>query len=213
MRWVTFMLYSQDEVHSHVTGCRFGGRRRTRRKVLRMIIISGPPASGKSTVARMMADGSPHERVVNLHTDDFYDFISKGYIEPWKPESDRQNTVASRAMAACAESFASGGYEVIVDGVVGPWHLGPWLEVAKRGAVVYYMVLRPSLEMTIRRNANREKTLDAGMIEQMWTAFSDLGSYESHVLDTTEQSPAETVAMVRRAIEGRAVSIMSLSNG
>ena len=37
-----------------------------------------------------------------------------------------QNLVVIEAFLEAAKRYARGGYDVIVDGIVGPWFLGPW---------------------------------------------------------------------------------------
>ena len=53
-----------------------------------IVIISGSPGAGKSTVSPIIAKNSLYERAVCIHTDDFYGYIrkGKGFIEPWKLE-------------------------------------------------------------------------------------------------------------------------------
>ena len=48
-----------------------------------ILLVAGPPGAGKSTVAALVADR--FERSVHLHTDDFYAWIARGYVEPWRP--------------------------------------------------------------------------------------------------------------------------------
>src|SRR5262249_17760215 len=117
--------------------------RRPRLNVPPVVIISGPPGSGKSSVARRLTEQSLYERAVHLHTDDFYQAIRKGYVAPWLPESQEQNVIVIEAFTASATRYARGGYEVIVDGVVGPWFLDPWSKMAQDGLDVHYVVLRP----------------------------------------------------------------------
>ena len=87
----------------------------------RIVIITGCPGTGKSTAAAQAASHSALEKSVYLHTDTFYAALRKGAIPPWMPASDTQNRVVIEAFLAAARRFADGSYEVIVDGVVGPW--------------------------------------------------------------------------------------------
>lgn len=168
-----------------------------------IVIISGPSGVGKSTIARKLAEQSVHERAVHIHTDDFYKYICKGYIEPWKPESNDQNIVVAEVMTACAARFSEGGYEVIVDGVVGPWHLKPWIQTTNNAVAVHYVILRPNVQTTVTRAITRKGTndlVDAEAVKNIWGDFADLGKYESHVIDTTYQTAEESLMVVRKML-------------
>lgn len=76
------------------------------------LIINGPPGSGKSTVARLLADESP--RGVHLHGDVFWHFIAD-HIPPGLPDAEEQNRTVVAALASAAVAYDRGGYEVFVD--------------------------------------------------------------------------------------------------
>lgn len=162
-------------------------------------LISGPPGAGKSTIAASLALHSDSPKAVHLHTDSFYRCIKKGYIPPWQAGSEEQNTVAMEAIVATARRYASGGYHVAVDGVIGPWFLEPWLNLVDEGFEVRLVVLRPDLETTQARATARDPAhdlTDLRAVTGMWNHFSHLGRHESYVLDTSAQTIAQTFAAV-----------------
>ena len=172
-----------------------------------IVIISGSPGSGKSSVSRLLAENSPHDKTIHFHTDDFYHSICKGYIAPWRSEAEEQNTTIIESFTASVARLAVGGYEVIVDGVIGPWFLSPWLDLVKNGFDVRYVILRPDEQTTVKRASERDKIVDNDAVKNMWQAFKDLGSYKSHAIDTSCQSISETTAEIRRLLNDNAMSM------
>jgi predicted kinase len=170
----------------------------------RIVIVSGPPGAGKSTIARKLATGSPDDLAVHLHTDDFYVYIRKGFVAPWLPESQAQNIVVMEALAGAAATFARGGYEVIVDGIVGPWFFDPWLAQARdHGLDLRYLVLMPDEATNVARATARTAPgamTDPDVVRTMWAHFQTFASPPGNVLDTTGHAPDESLAAVREGL-------------
>ena len=169
----------------------------------RIVIITGAPGTGKTTVSEKVARESHMEKSVNMHTDDFYHYLGKGAIPPHLPESKEQNLIVIEAFLEAAKRYARGGYEVIVDGIVGVWFLEPWLKTAREGYEVHYIVLRASKDQTMKRAIERSKLdrkTNIELVETMWEQFSHLGCYEPNVIDTTHLSIEETVSIIQEKI-------------
>ena len=161
----------------------------------RIIVITGSPGTGKTTTASTVAKESDLEKSVHMHTDDFYHYLSKGAIPPHLPESNEQNLIVIEAFLEAAKRYARGGYDVIVDGIIGPWFLKHY--------EVHYIVLRASKEETMKRAIERSKLdreTNIELVETMWEQFSNLGIYESNVIDTTTHSVKDTVSAVKEKI-------------
>ncbi len=169
----------------------------------RIIIITGSPGTGKTTTASIVAGESELEKSVHIHTDDFYHYLSKGAVPPHLPESNEQNQVVIEAFLEAAKRYAQGGYDVIADGIIGTWFLSPWLNAAREGYEIHYIVLRADKEVTMKRAVGRSKAdseTNAALVEAMWGQFCDLGEYESNVVDTTVLTVEDTVLAVKKKI-------------
>ncbi|MCH3950946.1 MAG: AAA family ATPase [Acidaminococcus sp.] len=175
----------------------------------RIIVITGSPGTGKSTIASLIAKECDLDKSVHMLTDDFYHYLNKGAIAPYLPESNEQNRVVIEAFLAAAKRFARGGYDVIVDGILGPWFIAPLQELAREHYEVHYIILRASKEETLKRAVSRSKLdpqTNIEIVETMWKQFCNLGKYEANVVDTTSKSIEETVSAVRNKIaDGTAI--------
>ena len=170
-----------------------------------VILLTGPPGSGKTTTARSFA--RTYSKAVHLHTDDFWHYIASGRIPSHLAESDTQNQTVMGVIAGAAQAYADGGFICVVDGIIGPWMLGHFRGMCdgsgSEGPRVHYIVLRPGRDEALRRAQARTTPgalLDEGPISAMWDQFADLGTLEGHVIDTSRDTPETTLARVSHAV-------------
>lgn len=156
-----------------------------------LIVVTGPPGAGKTTVGRLLSKlFEPSALVVG---DDFFAFIDRGYIEPWTGEAHRQNEVVVGAAAAAAGRLATGGYTVVYDGVIGPWFLEAFA-TATGLSRFHYVILLPTEQVCLQRIRSRvgHSFSDLDAARHMYGEFTSAEVSDRYV--TASSAPAEHVA-------------------
>jgi adenylate kinase family enzyme len=164
-----------------------------------VVIVTGPPGSGKTSLCRALADGEA--RSAHVEGDWFFRFLRSGFIQPWMSESAKQNAVVMDITCDAVAGYASAGMAVFWDGIVGPWFLDRVLDRLKyRDVTPSYVVLRPSLETATARVIHRDGDRNRSGVDRMYPQFQDLGAYERHVV-AADGPLDEIIPSVRKMLD------------
>jgi cytidylate kinase len=174
-----------------------------------IIVVTGPPGAGKTTVADALARS--RSLGVHLVADQCFHWIVSGYVAPWLPGTNRQNATVIKVIGSAAARYEEGGYEVVVDGIVGPWFLQDFQHaVGAEGKSLSYVVLRPARDVALERALARTRDhdlVDARPVGAMYDVFGDLGLFESHVIDSSGQDVTATLGTIERGLETGAFKV------
>jgi thymidylate kinase len=174
-----------------------------------LLILSGPPGSGKTTVSRLVASRFNPSAVIE--SDWFWSTVVNGSVPQWDNEAEHQNIAMLRASLASASKFADAGYVTVLDAHIGPWYM-PVVneELEKLRVPVSYVVLRPALEECIgrstarRSNERRVNSLsEEGPVRYAYQEYSRLGEFEPNVVDNSHQDETTTAEAVIEAVADR----------
>jgi hypothetical protein len=162
-----------------------------------LIVVSGPPGAGKSTVAAALA--GLFERSALVAGDVFFDFVVNGAVPPWLPGAHAQNEVVTQAGATAAGRYCTGGYDTVYEGVVGPWYLDAFVAAAGHRSV-HYAVLLPPADECVARVAGRtgHGFTDETATRHMHAQFESAGIDSRFVFGAGTRSAAKTAREILR---------------
>ncbi len=159
-----------------------------------LLIVTGPPGAGKSSVARVLAGRvSPS---VLVEGDAFFAFLASGAIPPWIPESRSQNGIVGRAAAAATAVFVA-GYDTVYDGVLGPWQVADFMQAGSLDGLDYAILL-PPIDVCVERVASRvgHGFRNEAAARHMHAEFADAAIDARHVLSDVVDTPEAMATLI-----------------
>jgi hypothetical protein len=169
-----------------------------------LLLLTGSPGCGKTTVAPLVADR--HEPSACLDLDWFFAKLRRGAVQPWEKEAHRQNRVVLTAAAEAVAAFADGGYFTVAEGILYPFMLDLFAAACvPHGITLNYAVLRAPIGVVQQRVQDRRvepshdgALADAVVVDDLWAQFERHGVEERHRVDSGAHSPEEVAAEIDR---------------
>jgi broad-specificity NMP kinase len=171
-----------------------------------LLLLTGSPGCGKTTVAPLVADR--HPRSISLDLDWFFAKLRSGAISPWLVEADAQNRAVLHAAAEACATLAAEGYVTVAEGILSPTMVDLFAAACRRdGVTLHYAVLHCPLALVLQRVQDRTSDpahagalADAAVVTDLWAAFESLGVQERHRVDVSGRSPLEVAEEIDRRL-------------
>lgn len=167
-----------------------------------ILLVTGPPAAGKSTVTRLLAEKL--SRSALLDGDFVARLVVSGYVWPLGEPADeaaRQVALCNRNLCDLARNIAAAGITPVIDWIVPDREQFDVFSSALGGLGLRPVVLAPDPAVCVERNLQRDERerfdVDdhAGLLARMGAAFGD----DVLWVDSTHLSAEATVEVIVEA--------------
>lgn len=171
----------------------------------KIVFLTGAPASGKTTIARMLAKDSP--KSIHIQVDQLREMMVSGIHLPggggWSDEATRQFQWGRTTASFMANLYASNGVDAFIDDVCVPQFFSDQYAELFKNPAILRVLLMPSQDALIERLKKRAGPYDSHMIAYIPLIYEYLEPMPKDgwiVLDSSEWSAEQTFQEVLKRI-------------
>ncbi|MFP4402372.1 MAG: AAA family ATPase [Candidatus Nanoarchaeia archaeon] len=165
----------------------------------KVIIITGPPSSGKSTISHYLAKHI--ENCAYINVDSLRHMIQSGYVEPWKNSQKalEQQTLGVKNCCSLTNNFIQSKFNVIIDDVIDSEELYNMYLQNINSQNIHIFLLLPNKDTLIQRDKSREEYAMNNRAEELYDSFERIkNNIDWVVIDNSNLSVEETANQILR---------------
>jgi predicted kinase len=169
-----------------------------------IILITGAPASGKTTIAQAVA--AQLSKSIHIQVDQLREMVVSGLALPggddgWPEDASHQFRLARTSALQMAQTYAEGGFTVIIDDVCVPEHFAADYAALADIPASLRVLLKPAPETILARLEKRNGPFDqilAGHVLWIYGCMDAIPESEWVVLDSSNWTVEETIEQVKQ---------------
>ncbi|MEI7718678.1 MAG: AAA family ATPase [archaeon] len=166
-----------------------------------IVILTGPPGAGKSTINEILANRVPNSALVSCDT--LRHMIKNGYADRKSNEWENQLLLGLKNTVLLSKSFYDNGFNVFLDDIIcSKEGVDDYLSALK-GYNLKIFVLLPNKEVVAKRDLERGEFAMKERALELHKKFEEFSKTEKRVvvIDSSNQTPEETAQIIENELK------------
>lgn len=166
-----------------------------------IVILTGPPGAGKSTINEILASKVPNSAIVSCDT--LRHMIKNGYADRKSSEWQTQLSLGLKNTVLLSKSFYNNGFNVFLDDIICSKDEVDDYFNALKGYNLKIFVLLPNKEVVAKRDLERGEFAMKERALELHKKFEEFSKTEKRVItiDSSNQTPEETTKTVMKELK------------